>query len=574
MRTLRLVGLSADGSRLVLADDTTRYDLAVDDDLVDQVKAARAALAAVPQAEPSSGPPTPRQVQERIRRGETAADIARSSGMPVEAVARYEGPVLAERAHHARQARRAQVGGRPVEELLEEHVQRRAQVGQPLVWDSWLVEPGTWEVLVRCGRVVVRLLWEPSVRRVSAVDEAGRRALGLMPAEQDALQAVLRPVASRALQGTGLLDALEQGARPGRGAAPVAAAQLALDDLGEAAPGARASSGGAVADEALAGAPDDVPVDPSVAVDAVDVVAPGGSRGSSDDAAREVADDPTGARPAPTCRPTQLVASRPPAPARRRAPERSGPGSSALGARTAGSPPARSPRPRPAHRPRPRPAHLRATCRPHLPPGRRPHPPLPAGRPHPPPAARRPHPRRTRRLHLPPARRPHPPPARCPRPPSTRRPHLAPAQRPHPPPARRPHPQRSRAVSAPAARPAAHGCRAPPTSWPCGGPGRRLRPVPCERRTRRAHRPPRPHPPPAAQTARRPSSQVRRRPRRLLPRSPRRWSCRRRTPPTPSRRSTRRSGRRPRGPPSPARARAADVPDGRRCPPGTTSRAA
>ena len=105
MRTLRLVGLSADGSRLVLTDGDERWDLAVDDALVDQVKAARAAAAAVPDVSEPGAVPTPRQVQERIRRGESAADIARTSGVPLEQVARYEGPVLAERAHHARLAR-------------------------------------------------------------------------------------------------------------------------------------------------------------------------------------------------------------------------------------------------------------------------------------------------------------------------------------------------------------------------------------------------------------------------------------------------------------------------------------
>lgn len=200
VRTLCLVGLSPDGSRLVLGDGDERYDLIVDDALVDQVKAARAAAAVVPDVVPVSGAPTPRQVQERIRRGESAADIARTSGVPLEAVARYEGPVLAERAHHARLARRAAVGGRSVEELLEEHMQRMAQVGLPLAWDSWLTDTGRWEVLVRCGRVLVRLTWDPVARRVNAVDETGRRALGLLPAEQDTLSAVLRPVASRTMQ--------------------------------------------------------------------------------------------------------------------------------------------------------------------------------------------------------------------------------------------------------------------------------------------------------------------------------------------------------------------------------------
>ncbi len=266
MRTLRLVGLTADGSRLVVGDGDARWELAVDDALVDQVKAARAAAAAVPDVPVGSGAPTPRQVQERIRRGESAADIARTSGVTLEHVARYEGPVLAERAHHARLARLAPVGGRPVEELVEEHMQRMAQAGQPLVWDSWQTDSGSWEVLVRCGRVLVRLLWEPAVRRVSAVDEAGRRALGLMPAEQDTLSAVLRPVASRGLQAVAPLEALArtQAASPGLGG-PAAADATAGPAARAAAPEA-AGAGGAPVAAPAASSPAAVVLSPAATV--------------------------------------------------------------------------------------------------------------------------------------------------------------------------------------------------------------------------------------------------------------------------------------------------------------------
>ncbi len=192
MRSLRVVGLSPDGTVLLLRDETDEYQVPLD-----EVAAARrrSVWAVAPAADVPAL--TPRHIQDRIRRGESAYEIAESAGLPVAAVARWEGPVLAEREHHATSARRAVVGERTVEEHLEHHVQRMVQDPPPVVWDSWQTAPGQWEVRARSGRVLVRLAWAPGARRVTALDDVGRVALGLLPAEEDALSAVLRPVAAR-----------------------------------------------------------------------------------------------------------------------------------------------------------------------------------------------------------------------------------------------------------------------------------------------------------------------------------------------------------------------------------------
>jgi hypothetical protein len=132
---------------------------------------------------------TPRVIQHRIRSGESSEQIAREAGLPYASVARYEGPALAEREHHARLARQAEVDGQVVETLVTSYLGTL----EPVDWDAWLLSFGRWEVRASSAGRVVRLRWEPHSRRVTAADEASRRALK-QAAAGDALTAVLRPV--------------------------------------------------------------------------------------------------------------------------------------------------------------------------------------------------------------------------------------------------------------------------------------------------------------------------------------------------------------------------------------------
>lgn len=188
MRPLTVVGLTSDGLRLVLRSGNDTFELA----LRELPSSRQPALPF-----PDQPPPTPRQIQERIRAGETSAEIAEQSGLTLEHVMKYEGPVLAEREHQAGRAQRARVDGRLVGELVGEHMVRMAQDPESLSWDAWLVEPGRWEVRARCGRETVRLRWDPATVKIQAIDEAARHALRLGPVSDDALGAVLRPVSGR-----------------------------------------------------------------------------------------------------------------------------------------------------------------------------------------------------------------------------------------------------------------------------------------------------------------------------------------------------------------------------------------
>lgn len=183
MRSASVQGLTPDGRTLLLLLDGEVVELS----LAEVRQAQRAAPAL-----PLDGAPSPREIQRRIRAGETADDIARECGLPVDAVAKFEGPVLAEREHHAQRARRSESDGRTVEDRVHEHAARLG--AGPVSWDAFQTDPQRWEVRATAAELLVRLAWDPGARRADPVDEVARQALGQAPVPEEALQAVLRQV--------------------------------------------------------------------------------------------------------------------------------------------------------------------------------------------------------------------------------------------------------------------------------------------------------------------------------------------------------------------------------------------
>lgn len=147
---LSVVGADpSDPSVLLLeAPDGRRFRLPVGSRLRAAVRSAGPVTGPVPAV---SEPLRPRDIQARIRAGETAADVAADAGVPLEQVQRYEGPVLAERAHVANLARLAVVRGGPGRLTLEEAVRSRllARGADPgsAAWDAWRRDGG-WAVQV------------------------------------------------------------------------------------------------------------------------------------------------------------------------------------------------------------------------------------------------------------------------------------------------------------------------------------------------------------------------------------------------------------------------------------------
>lgn len=156
MREARLVGLSQDGKQLILALAETGEEFAipVDDRLRAALRGDRARLGQLEIQMESAL--RPRDIQARIRAGESPEAVAAVAQMPMERVMAFAGPVLAERDHVASLAQRASVrrrgGGDAPTRNLGAWVTERLRIRQvdpaSAEWDAWRRDDGRWAVRV------------------------------------------------------------------------------------------------------------------------------------------------------------------------------------------------------------------------------------------------------------------------------------------------------------------------------------------------------------------------------------------------------------------------------------------
>ncbi len=195
MRELRVVGLGEDTATVILEDPIRHERFVVPSD--ERLRAAaRGDVRRLGQMEiETTSPLRPRDIQARIRGGESVADVAAGAGVPAAHVERFAYPVLLERSRVAEMAGR----GHPVREdgtpdprtLLEILTTTFAGRGQDLAdgsWDAWKGEDGLWSVSLswRTGHSDHLAHWTftpgSSGGAVAPRDEPARDLLGLAPA--------------------------------------------------------------------------------------------------------------------------------------------------------------------------------------------------------------------------------------------------------------------------------------------------------------------------------------------------------------------------------------------------------
>jgi Protein of unknown function (DUF3071) len=193
MQELRFVAVSEDGSYAVLAipGRSGRFMLPIDDRLRAVAKGQFSRLA---QYEIEvENPLRPKEIQARIRAGETVEEIADAAGIPVERVRWFEGPVLAERAYVAEQAQRASVRrqgdatpGPHLGDIVAERLTGLGADPEDAQWDSRKHGDGSWQVQLAFrtgGRLhIAEWLFDPRRRHVSPADDNAER-LSLPDAE-------------------------------------------------------------------------------------------------------------------------------------------------------------------------------------------------------------------------------------------------------------------------------------------------------------------------------------------------------------------------------------------------------
>ncbi len=145
---LRLVGRSADGTELELVDqDGNKFNLRISDSLRSNVNQPRLAAVSDFQEEVST---TVKEVQARLRGGESIDSISRTTDWSIEKVENFAGPILQERAFIIAQALATQIKREPHAPYLETAVSAKlAPRGVDMAtveWNTYRKPDGNWQV--------------------------------------------------------------------------------------------------------------------------------------------------------------------------------------------------------------------------------------------------------------------------------------------------------------------------------------------------------------------------------------------------------------------------------------------
>ncbi len=203
MADLRLVGLSDDGSRLILERDGGEAEHLPVDERLRTIVGAKSPLKAKQVSLDLESNLSPREIQARIRSGQTPEEVAEQAGISVERVERFAGPILHEREYIAQEAAKVSVGRDDhgavmlLGELVGQRLEQRGVPRDGMQWDAWRREDGGWEVTLDYqagGRErSANWVYDPARRTVTADDDEAR---WLLTEEPTAAVTQLRPVQS------------------------------------------------------------------------------------------------------------------------------------------------------------------------------------------------------------------------------------------------------------------------------------------------------------------------------------------------------------------------------------------
>ena len=194
MRTLRFVGPGTASDRIVVEthDGAERFELTVDPTLRDAVRPDR------PRLTPTAGHDAlrPRDIQTRVRAGESPEAIAEHAGLSLENVLRFAAPVLGERARSASEARRGRTRRNGTDgplvvfgEMVDRRFAAHGINPDSVSWDAHRREDGQWVVsaswvggdAVGGGEHCANWSFTLSARSVAPLDDAALDLLSDRP---------------------------------------------------------------------------------------------------------------------------------------------------------------------------------------------------------------------------------------------------------------------------------------------------------------------------------------------------------------------------------------------------------
>ena len=150
MKDLRLVGRTEDGAELELTDqEGTTYTLRISDQLRATINQPR--LVAVTSADETAFTPV-KEIQSRLRSGETAESIARTTEWDLEKIEKFSGPIMQERAFVIGQALAALLRRDPQSPTLMAatiaQLSPRGVDMQLVEWNTWRRDDGLWNIIL------------------------------------------------------------------------------------------------------------------------------------------------------------------------------------------------------------------------------------------------------------------------------------------------------------------------------------------------------------------------------------------------------------------------------------------
>ena len=153
MAHLTLAGVSDDGKRLRLVDeDGNEHTVEVDERLRSAVRGEPRRLE---KTMDNASALRPRDIQARIRAGETPEAVAQAAQTSVDKIMAFAAPVLAERQHVAERAQRSSVrrsegaaphGARTLGDAVTTHLRSLNVDPDSVEWDAWRREDGRWSM--------------------------------------------------------------------------------------------------------------------------------------------------------------------------------------------------------------------------------------------------------------------------------------------------------------------------------------------------------------------------------------------------------------------------------------------
>lgn len=177
---LRLVGRAEDGTELELTDNNgAQYSLRISDHLRSTINQPRLVAVAHPDQISHT---SVKEVQSRLRSGESADSIARSTEWDLDKIEKFSGPIMQERAFIIGQALETALRRDPHSPtLMSATIAQLAPRGvdmQLVEWNTWRRDDGLWNIIltypISTGSGEANWAFDPQNRTLVSEDDGSR----------------------------------------------------------------------------------------------------------------------------------------------------------------------------------------------------------------------------------------------------------------------------------------------------------------------------------------------------------------------------------------------------------------